>query len=68
MFGMHKGTTPAVASNWNLKKTKNLPFYVGNRDLKTVNVDLLQRLCGTVVTSDMMSLALEFQRDSVNDG
>ena len=49
MFGMYKGTqrtTPGVASN-HMRKKRNLPFDVGNLDLKTVNVDLLHCLCGS---------------------
>ena len=70
MFGMHKGTQcmhlRLRLTACKKKKKRNIPFHVGNLDYKTV-----AWICFTacvVVTSDTMSLTLEFQSDSVKDG
>ena len=71
MFGMHKGmqgTTPAVASNRMRKKQQQETSPL----MSAISISKQSTwICFTacvVVTSDMMSLTLEFQRDSVNDG
>ena len=69
MFGMHKGTARhalVVTSNCMHAKKKTSPLILAISISKQLTWNYFT-IC-VVVTSDMMNLSLEFQRDSVNDG
>ena len=69
MFKMHKGTQ-GICLQLRLtacekKKKRNLPL-MSATSIPKQSMCICLTAC-VVVTSDMMSLTLEFQRDSVND-